>query len=1462
MKKFNIIKKSRKKSKGIDEKIEYLNKECQKTGLQEVMTTTNMYTVVQTVPAAPAEFDDVPDVDPVNGITSDNWTQPLGNDDNGNPASEPPTTFPRIWDNPGYSDPTDGLLNKNDLTGNGTALPIYKTDDLTWQDPSEIPAGAVGGMQIEVGGMDPGIVGGYLDSNGWNTTTGTHVRLGAPNFKTHPHLFKPVKYWQPFSIYHPYIDSYWPGGDKTPKYGGIVKGSLDGPKYALFTAYMYVGGGRNTYQTSPNTHSYPIVLKTDDLGDPLFLPIDIGRFGLSPQGFYWLKDRATDLATKYKSEDDMWDAIADFLDKHNDPAEDPFSRKGTGMDDRWIGPPVDKAGYELEGQTLSEKSKSRHFKRKVKNEDVINNTKFNVIKKSRNKSKGIDEKIEYLNKECQKTGLQEVMTTSNIYVGTEDIPNTTYTDFESITVGGYPLGLSGADGNAAGGAINGDFHYSTGVALSPPHPVTGQRYTHYHVTDGTGGGTLLRPGQGMRRGFGNNRPLYTMGSALWFYDPNANNGLGNPPGRWFSFEYYNNNWGFWDTIKPPSTLAGFSIFNTNLSEFPSGGLGAEIASKISGINFSINGEIGGPTNTIFIKNDLGDPGFLPIDIDGISKQAFDYLRNKAGTNVASSLSGGGYGGYYDVGGGDYRGIDQILRMYNDPDKDKKYPDRMLKNIDQLMIDLDLVQGSVSDTDIPNPFTGAQDGDQFAFLPFGGGNNKPFDPTKKQNRKTTIDLINAVNSGDPLFLPPGVTMNQAREFVNNRNSGSLRETFKLRHFKPELKNEDVINNTKFNVIKKSRKKSKGIDEKIEYLNKECQKTGLNEIMNTTGMYQGSKKVPNQNVVDFQALDVNGFGLGLSPADGNGLGGAYIGTIESGMRNAGGSEIGMTGVAISPPHPVTGQRQVATTRTGMVDYSPARPGVDQTGNGYPTGSIAWVWDPNHPQFGPNGIWRQLQTHPSSGAWSFWDTGFLGFGFLNQNLSQMEFSDGSNLSSDVINVLQPLGVIAMQQGGIGEPQTTVLVQNNLDDPGFLPINIPDLSKQAFDYLKEKAGVSITNNYYSPEDKKNVINYYKKLQADPNYQPKPYEKESLIKQMRAQGDGIQIASTDLSTAFPPSPPDKEPVDPPPNPPSEPPAPPESNPYPDEKADPAGLDARALKLGYNDPYYPVNPTGHYIAMVTTAQDILSAEMEAEFYSAAARGESPNYDTASINQAKEKLKNARSNLDNWERWKKENNYIWKGPIDHAAEDQRRQAELEKQQRYETEKEKLEKAKEQAEADAEMHAAEAQKLLAEFGVDVFLALFGPGALKLAGKALGKLPAISKFFKLGKAAQKAQIDDALRTAKAAKVPKVMKAGKNLSADDVLDGFNNVDQNLYNLFKRNGPLSTSIDPIAGNMNNPGTVIRGRTGDILRIFDHKSGKFIKPDSIRLGASVELNKDKLLSEAAKNNTDIINSSKFKKYFK
>ena len=642
--------------------------------------------------------------------------------------------------------------------------------------------------------------------------------------------------------------------------------------------------------------------------------------------------------------------------------------------------------------------------------------------------------------------------------------------------------------------------------------------------------------------------------------------------------------------------------------------------------------------------------------------------------------------------------------------------------------------------------------------------------------------------------------------------------------------------KFNTIKKSRKKSKDIDEKIEYLNKECQKTGLQEVMTTSNVYQGTAKVPNETYNEFTALNFNGLPLGLSGVKGS-AGGASVGTVEAGMRH-GASRVGAKGIAISPPHPVTGVRQLAMTRTGGIasggDFSPAKPGQKQGNSDYPTGAIMWFWDPNF--LNGAGLWRYFEYDVAPGKWGWWDSNFMGFGYLNHNLDQFPMSSGSAVwTTSLASTINGLKVDA--NGEIGTPQTTVLTKNDLDEPSFIPIDLGGLSTQGYEYLKNKANLDLTSNYYTPEDKKNVINYYKKKIADPNYEAKPYERESLIRQMRAQGDGTEIVSTDITTGFPPSPPDKEPVDPPPVPPSEPPAPPEPNPYPDEKANPAGLDDTARRLGWNDPYYPVNPDGHYIEMVTVAQDILSAEMEYEFYRALSQEESPNYNSAAINKAKQDLSKARANLDNWERWKRENNYIWKGPIDHAAEDERRRAELEKQQTYETEMEKLEKAKEQAEADAEMYAAEAQKLIAQFGMEVALTLFGGAIVGLAGKALGKLPAVARFFKLGKAAQKAQIDDALR-GQSSKIPNIFKNAKNLSADDVLDQFQNIDQNLYNLFQRNAPLSTSVQ---GGQ----TIVRSRTGDILRIYDRNLNKFVKPPEFQL-FSHELDKEKLLSEAAK----------------
>ena len=88
--------------------------------------------------------------------------------------------------------------------------------------------------------------------------------------------------------------------------------------------------------------------------------------------------------------------------------------------------------------------------------------------------------------------------------------------------------------------------------------------------------------------------------------------------------------------------------------------------------------------------------------------------------------------------------------------------------------------------------------------------------------------------------------------------------------------------RFDSIKKSRKKSKDIDEKIEYLNKELCKTGLDEMMTTTKVYQGVDKVPNTNFSDFEGLSLNGLGLGLSGGDGNGAGDAFVGEITLDMR----------------------------------------------------------------------------------------------------------------------------------------------------------------------------------------------------------------------------------------------------------------------------------------------------------------------------------------------------------------------------------------------------------------------------------------------------------------------------------------------------------------------------------------------------------------------------------------------------
>ena len=225
---------------------------------------------------------------------------------------------------------------------------------------------------------------------------------------------------------------------------------------------------------------------------------------------------------------------------------------------------------------------------------------------------------------------EPTMNTSNIYPEVSETPNQDLSNFEAIMTGGQRLGFSGADGNTAGNADIGPFSGLEGVALSPPHPVTGVRINAVHVRDGLGGTEPLRPGEVTYRGFGDNPPPYTMGSALWFYDMDHDNGAGLPQGKWCNLEFSNfegdtnGKWGFWDTIKT-GQFAGYYKFETDLSLHPCG----DISGKIGGINFGTNGSLGPPQTIVLFKSDLGDPSNVPIDINGMSPEAFEYLKGRA-----------------------------------------------------------------------------------------------------------------------------------------------------------------------------------------------------------------------------------------------------------------------------------------------------------------------------------------------------------------------------------------------------------------------------------------------------------------------------------------------------------------------------------------------------------------------------------------------------------------------------------------------------------------------------------------------------------------------------------------------------------------------------------------------------------------------------------------------------------------
>ena len=330
---------------------------------------------------------------------------------------------------------------------------------------------------------------------------------------------------------------------------------------------------------------------------------------------------------------------------------------------------------------------------------------FNSIKKSRKKSKDIDEKIEYLNKECQKTGLQEVMTTTGMYFATGQEPNASHNAFKALSHDGQSLGFSGADYNIFTEPIG-------GLKYSPPHPVTGQRQ-------------VAQSYFGIASDF---RPVSANSDRqiIWVFDQSLAGGAG----RYFSMELTRglspNYFGVWiDTAFGTSILVPYEGNLSPLSDRVKNNL-----NNLNVNNFNDPNSFGPENNTIAFKNDLGDPNFLPINIPELSDQGYEYLKNEA-----KKIAGLSAWEQQIL----RKGLDAILRQKG-YEAGKREQERLMKLYG---IYFPLASN-------PSPFAGAQDGDEFAF--FGGKKDEPTKKATKKTRKGTLDATKASTGMYPNMTP--------------------------------------------------------------------------------------------------------------------------------------------------------------------------------------------------------------------------------------------------------------------------------------------------------------------------------------------------------------------------------------------------------------------------------------------------------------------------------------------------------------------------------------------------------------------------------------------------------------------------------------------------------------------------------------------------------------------------------------
>jgi len=249
--------------------------------------------------------------------------------------------------------------------------------------------------------------------------------------------------------------------------------------------------------------------------------------------------------------------------------------------------------------------------------------------------------------------------------------------------------------------------------------------------------------------------------------------------------------------------------------------------------------------------------------------------------------------------------------------------------------------------------------------------------------------------------------------------------------------------KFSKIKKYNLDSLSIDEKIKFLDKEMEKTGLNEVAtnSTSGVYQQARTDENDKYANFIACSHNGKGFGISSPNGS-AGGAVIEIDDTSIP----------GVAKSPPHPVTGQRVTAQTHAGFGSFEPTRPGYRRSPSSRMHGSVVWYWDPSGG--GGSGSYNSLEyTSPDPHGSNVY-TGIegalyqAGYGYWGSNFIGMPMLRSDGLDANLTHCIRSFDETS------GQPDTTVLFPKDLDDPEFMPPKIPGMSDEAFRALLRRLG------------------------------------------------------------------------------------------------------------------------------------------------------------------------------------------------------------------------------------------------------------------------------------------------------------------------------------------------------------------------------------------------------------------------